>query len=237
MKRLLAAAFVFVAVSAFGAEATHQYIVSMKPERGHAAREAKAVELAGRDFEDLRYLDAFIANLTTAEAEQLRKDPAVRYVEDGERKYHAFDDGTTSKTVTAESHPINAQVTGYGITMVHAPDVWNVTRGEGINVAIVDTGIDYTHPELKDIYQGGYNVYTKTNDPRDDEGHGTHVSGIVAAANNNFGVVGVAPGVRLWGVKVLDSTGVGPLATVAAGLNWVLSKKSEIGGNWIMNMF
>jgi serine protease len=237
MKRLLSAIFVFVAASAFGAEGTHRYIVSMKPERGHAAREAKGVEFAGRDFEDLRYLDAFVANLTPAEVEQLRKDPSVRYVEDGELKYHAFDyEGTTSKTVATESHPINAQVTPYGITMVHAPDVWNVTRGEGINVAIVDTGIDYTHPELKDIYQGGYNVYTKTNDPKDDDGHGTHVSGIVAAANNNIGTVGVAPGVKLWGVKVLDSTGSGPFSAIASGLNWVLSKKAEVGGNWIVNM-
>jgi serine protease len=237
MKRLLSAIFVLLAASAFGAEGTHRYIVSMKPERGHAAREAKGVEFAGRDFQDLRYLDSFVANLTTAEVEQLRKDPSVRYVEDAELKYHAYDDdGTTSKNVTTESHPTNAQVTPYGITMVHAPDVWNVTRGEGINVAIVDTGIDYTHPELKDIYQGGYNAFTKTNDAKDDEGHGTHVSGIVAAANNNIGVVGVAPGVKLWGVKVLDSTGSGPLATIAVGLNWVISKKSEVGGNWIVNM-
>src|SRR5437016_8483587 len=237
MKRLFSAIFVFVAASAFGAEGTHRYIVSMKPERGQSAREAKGVELAGRDFEDLRYLDAFVANLTSAEVEQLRKDPSVRYVEDAELKYHAFDDeGTTSKNVATESHPVNAQVTPYGITMVHAPDMWNVTRGEGINVAIVDTGIDYTHPELKGIFQGGYNVYTRTNDPKDDEGHGTHVSGIVAAANNNIGVVGVAPGVKLWGVKVLDSTGSGPYSALASGLNWVLSKKAEMGGNWIVNM-
>jgi subtilisin family serine protease len=237
MKRVLGVVVVLmVAVAAFGAEQTHRYVVAMKPERA-TAREAKGVEFSGRDFQDLRFLDAFIANLTDAEVAQLRKDPSVRYVESAEIKYHAIDDdGTTANKVTPLSHPIDAQVTPYGITMVHAPDVWPVTRGDGINVAIVDTGVDYTHPELSGIYQGGFNAITSTNDPKDDEGHGTHVSGTVAAADNKIGVVGVAPNVKLWAVKVLDSTGSGSNGKIAAGLNWVLGKKQELGGNWIINM-
>jgi subtilisin family serine protease len=138
------------------------------------------------------------------------------------------------------SHPANAQVTPYGITMVRAPNLWQIAKGDGINVAIVDTGIDYTHPELKDHYQGGFNAVTGTNDPRDDDGHGTHVAGTIAAADNGIGVVGVAPNVKIWSAKVLHPTASGQAtgsnAQIAAGLNWVLSKKTEIGGNWIVNM-
>lgn len=241
MKRVLTAVlFLIVAGSAFAAEQTHRYIVSMKPERAGAGRDAKGVEFSGRDFQDLHYLDAFVANLTDAEVLALRKDPTVRYVESADIKYYAS--GTKAASLpTTEGHPPDAQVTPYGITMVHAPDVWSVTRGDGINVAVVDTGIDYHHPELAAIYQGGFNAATKSNDPMDDDGHGTHVSGTIAAADNNFGVVGVAPNVKLWGVKVLNpdptsGQSSGSNADIAAGLNWVLGKKTELGGNWIINM-
>ena len=237
MKRAISIVVVLMCtVAAFGSGQTHRYVVAMKAQHA-AAREVMGVETTGRDFEDLRYLDAFVANLTDGEVAQLRKNPAVRYVESADIEYHMMeDDGTTAKSVTPESHPIDAQVTPYGITMVHAPDVWSVTRGDGINVAVVDTGVDYTHPELKDIYQGGYNAILKTNDPKDDEGHGTHVSGTIGAADNSIGVVGVAPHVKLWAVKVLNSQGSGKDGDIAAGLNWVLSKKAEVGGNWIVNM-
>jgi subtilisin family serine protease len=86
--------------------------------------------------------------------------------------------------------------------MVRAPLVWPVAKGDGINVAVVDTGIDYTHPELKDRYQGGFNAITGTNDPTDDEGHGTHVAGTIAASDNGIGVVGVAPNAKIWSAKV-----------------------------------
>jgi subtilisin family serine protease len=131
------------------------------------------------------------------------------------------------------------QTVPYGIDLVHARDVWPVTRGKGtVNVVAIDTGIDYTHPDLKAAYAGGYNVFTKTNDPKDDHifGHGTHVAGIIAAADNDFGVVGVAPEVRLWSVKVLDANGQGTDETVMAGLDWVISKKHEVGGKWIVNL-
>src|SRR5450759_552380 len=99
----------------------------------------------------------------------------------------------------SEARSSHFQTVPYGIDLVHARDVWPVTRGKGtVNVVVIDTGIDYTHPDLKEAYAGGYNVFTKTNDPKDDHGHGTHVAGIIAAADNDFGVVGVAPEVRLW---------------------------------------
>ena len=236
MKRVLSVVGVLMFASvAFAAEQTHRYVVAMRPHMG--ARQVTEVDLGGRNVETLSNLDAFVTDLTDAEVAKLEKDASVRYVESAEIKYHAIDDdGTTAHSVATESHPVDAQVTPYGITMVHAPDVWPVTRGEGVNVAVVDTGVDYTHPELKDIYKGGFNAITSTNDPKDDEGHGTHVSGTIAAADNSIGVVGVAPKVNLWAVKVLDSSGSGTNGRIAAGLNWVLTKKQEVGGNWIVNM-
>jgi len=94
-----------------------------------------------------------------------------------------------------------------------------------VDIAIIDTGIDPKHPDL--------NVFrhvrcTGTGANRDQNGHGTHVAGIAAALDNEDGVVGVAPGARLWGVKVLDAKGYGTLGCVIAGVDYVTSHADEI---------
>src|SRR6185295_11718477 len=128
-----------------------------------------------------------------------------------------------STRVRADSLPDGTdvpQVTPWGLTMVHAPDVWVATRGENVNVAVLDTGIDATHPDLKDAYAGGYNTFDASKPPVDGHRHGTHVSGTIAAADNAFGVVGVAPHVKLWAVKVLADDGVGTNENIVAGFDW-----------------
>ena len=240
MKRAAFAVLFLTLSSAAFAQQTQRYIVGMKADATGTVRAAKRAVFADRITEEFQYLDSFVANLTDAEVQTLRTDPSVRYVESADIMFFALDAPAGAKHVSPMSHPANAQVTPYGITMVRAPNLWPIAKGDGINVAIVDTGIDYTHPELKDHYQGGFNAVTGTNDPRDDDGHGTHVAGTIGAADNGFGVVGVAPNVKLWSAKVLhpDSTGksTGSNAQIAAGLNWVLSKKNALGGNWIVNM-
>lgn len=236
MKRaLFLVAVMLSSAAAFGAEQTHRYMVALRAQHlVGGARVINGVDLPSRSVEELRNLDAYIADLTDAEVAQLRQDPSVKYVE----KQIRFDAlGTTAThNPTAELHPLDAQVTPYGISMVHAPDVWSVEKGEGINVVVIDTGVDYTHPDLKDTYKGGFNAITKSNDPKDDNEHGTHVSGTIAAANNNVGVVGVAPKANLWAVKVLNAAGSGSNTNIASGINWVITKKAEVGGNWIINM-
>ncbi|MEA2327194.1 MAG: serine protease [Thermoanaerobaculia bacterium] len=240
MKRAAFAAVLFlISLSAF-AEPTQRYIVGMKADAAHAVTAAKTAQFAGRDLAELPYLDSFVVSLTDSEVAVMRKDSSVQFVERADIKFFASDQPAPARHVIAESHPANAQVTPYGITLVHAPTLWPFAKGDGINVVIVDTGIDYTHPELKDHYQGGFNAVTGTNDPRDDDGHGTHVAGTIGAADNGIGVVGVAPNVKIWSAKVLAPDGngkaTGSNSTIASGLNWVLSKKTELGGNWIVNM-
>src|SRR3954451_5720313 len=238
MKRTAFAILLLAISSAAVAQQSQRYIVGMKPDASGTMRAAKRAAFAERITEEFQYLDSFVANLTDAEVRTLRNDPSVRYVESADIKFFALD--VPSRHIAPTSHPADAQVTPYGITMVHAPNLWPIAKGDGINVAIVDTGIDYTHPELKDHYQGGFNAVIGTNDPRDDDGHGTHVAGTIGAADNGFGVVGVAPNVKLWSAKVLhpDSSGkaTGSNAQIASGLNWVLAKKNALGGNWIVNM-
>ncbi len=101
-----------------------------------------------------------------------------------------------------------------------------------VDVAIIDTGIDIDHPDLR--VTGGRRFYTRrwwsVEDNRYDDGngHGTHCAGIAAAIDNDLGVVGVAPGARLWAVRVLDANGEGYLSDVIAGIDWVTEHADTI---------
>ena len=111
----------------------------------------------------------------------------------------------------------------WGVNRVHAPAAWDVTEGAGVKVAIIDTGIDLNHSDLSGKVDGGYSAITKTERPedyQDDNGHGTHVSGTIAALRDGKGVVGVAPKARLYAVKVLDADGSGNLSDVIDGIVW-----------------
>ncbi len=106
-----------------------------------------------------------------------------------------------------------------------------------IDVATLDTGVDPTHPDLN--VAGGYNCTSSVAPDAwtDDNGHGTHVAGIIAAKDNGIGVVGVAPGARIWAVKVFDSNGNGSVSQVICGMNWVAQHAGSIkvvnfSGTW-----
>jgi len=176
-------------------------------------------------------INGFDAELTD---DQLKRLIASGEVEDIETviERHAMAD-----TITA-----GQQTTPYGVSAVHAPDVWPVTKGAAINgtgpihVAVIDTGIDYHSPELQAAYKGGHNFITGSDDPLDDFGHGTHVSGIIAAADDRQGVVGVAPAVDIFSLKILDQCGSGNTSNVIHAIDWIIAKKQAIGGNWIANL-
>lgn len=119
----------------------------------------------------------------------------------------------------------------WGINRVHAPAAWDTTEGAGVKVAIIDTGIDLSHPDLAGKVDGGYSAITKTEKPedyQDDNGHGTHVSGTIAALRDGKGVVGVAPKARLYAVKVLDADGSGNLSDVIDGIVWAAKNGMQV---------
>ena len=119
----------------------------------------------------------------------------------------------------------------WGINRVHAPAAWPLTEGKGVKVAVIDTGIDAGHPELSGKVDGGYSAITKTENPadyQDDNGHGSHVAGTIAAKKDGKGVVGVAPKARLYAVKVLDADGSGNLSDVIDGIVWAAKNKMDV---------
>jgi subtilisin family serine protease len=95
-------------------------------------------------------------------------------------------------------------------------------------VAVVDTGINTTHPDLNDNLAGCLNFIVSWRSCEDDNGHGTHVSGIIAAENNNLGVVGVAPKARIYALKVLDRRGRGYLSDIIESLDWAIANQMQV---------
>ena len=100
----------------------------------------------------------------------------------------------------------------WGPVAIHAPEAWTVARGKGVTIAIVDSGIQRDHPDLRDKIVPGYDFADNDNDPTDpDNGHGTHVAGIAAASTDNgIGIAGVAPDAKIMPIRVafgnLDAT-------------------------------
>ena len=119
-----------------------------------------------------------------------------------------------------------------GVELIQAPDVWTKSKGKGITVAILDTGCDVTHPDLKNRIIGGRNfTHDDQANPEmfiDYNGHGTHVAGTIAAEKNDVGVAGVAPEADLLILKVLDKQGSGQYDWIINGINYAVEQGVDI---------
>jgi len=107
-----------------------------------------------------------------------------------------------------------------------AVDVTKPVNGEFVKVAVLDTGIDLNHPDLS--VMGNVNFVNPRKSGDDDNGHGTHVAGIIAALDNQKGVIGVAPEAYLYAVKVLDASGSGWLSDLVDGLQWCINNHMQL---------
>jgi thermitase len=150
----------------------------------------------------------------------LQTNPLVEYAEQ-DLKF------TNTYTV---SDPHSKEQSGLAVANVHK--AWDITFGDPrIIIAVVDTGVDMNHPDLKNKLVPGYNVLTDgTTPPKDDNGHGTHASGIAAAeTNNKVGIAGTCPNCKIMPVKVLDMTGGNSsLVDIAIGIVWAVDHGARV---------
>jgi serine protease len=209
---LAAALATALAVAAAPASANQRLIVGLRA-GAHADRLASATD--ARPIPRLNAVSIAPVGSATLVARRLRRSKLVRYVElDG--------------TVHALDTPDPGRASQWGLDAVGAPLAWSVTRGAGITVAVVDTGIAAA-PDLDGRILPGWNVVAQTTDATDDNGHGTHVSGTIAEnAGNGLAEAGLAPEVSLLPVKVLDASGSGSDSDVAAGMVWAVDHGARV---------
>jgi subtilisin len=169
---------------------------------------ATTVKKAGGNVDHrYRLINAQAATIPAGQLKALRNDPSVRSVE-------------LDPAIQAFADPDPELDASWGVEHIGAGDVHDAgNKGQGVKVGIIDTGIDYTHPELAAAYAGGYDFFNNDADPMDDNGHGTHVAGILAAQHNDQGVVGVAPGASIYAYKVLGADGSGDYSGLIAALD------------------
>jgi subtilisin family serine protease len=129
-----------------------------------------------------------------------------------------------SATVPGVVYGNDLQTEQWGITVAHLESLWGkvpVEKRSPVKIAIVDSGVDMNHADLKDSLIEGANFVNSSSAPNDDSGHGTHVAGIAAAiTNNNLGIAGVAGGAKIMPIKVTNSEGVGDTRSIGQGIIW-----------------
>ncbi|HUG47859.1 MAG TPA: S8 family serine peptidase [Candidatus Limnocylindria bacterium] len=173
----------------------------------------------------------FAANLSAAQLRQVRNDPAVAFVMPDAQV--SLDDGLVGdggvagiRITTSDSPRMPAGIVRVGATKNPIAGIAGDGGRVDADIAILDTGVDPNHPDLN--VAGGYNCTGSNRGAWGDQhGHGTHVAGTAAALDNGIGVVGVAPGARIWSVKVLNERGTGYLSWLVCGIDWVTAQKDK----------
>lgn len=115
------------------------------------------------------------------------------------------------------------------MNLIGAPTAWETGRGAGVTIAIVDSGLDLDHEDLAGKLEPGYNAVSPGQSPQDDNGHGTHVAGVAAAAvNNGAGIISVAPDARLMPVKAFEADGTGSESDIEEAIRWAVDHGARV---------
>lgn len=137
-------------------------------------------------------------------------------------------DGRVKVEAIAPPQTVSERAVPWGVREVKAPMVWNRTMGSRIRIGVIDTGADYSHPDLRSALARGINLIRGNAMPFDDNGHGTHIAGTIAAAGSQTGLVGVAPMAVLYPVKAFDHKGTAFVSDIIYGIDWCVQNRMHI---------
>ncbi|KKR47848.1 MAG: hypothetical protein UT97_C0003G0063 [Parcubacteria group bacterium GW2011_GWC2_40_31] len=177
-------------------------------------------EVGGSKIDHLN--NASVLNANQSGINKLKTRSDVKYIEEDVQIF------TLGRGASNFSNFQPKQNASWGFWKIQAQDAWNKAtgKGEGIKVAVIDTGISIIHPDL--VVAGGVNVIVPGRGYNDDNGHGSHVAGIIAAQDNLIGVIGVSPKVSLYAVKALDKNGAGYISSIIRGIEWAIASNMSV---------
>lgn len=215
----LSACAIIIILSGMALAADRDVIIVYNKSIGDSEKELATQSHGGEVKKDFHLINAVSARIPEEKIEEMKKDTRVAYIVN-DTIFRMTDEYSSS----------------WGVQYIGSQQVHNQNIiGTGVKIAVLDTGIDYNHPDLAGNYKGGYNFVFNNTDPWDDNClsyfktcHGTHVSGTIAAQHNGIGVVGVAPGASIYAVKVLDASGFGAASFVVSGIEWAVNNNMNI---------
>jgi serine protease len=199
--------------------------------RSHSQKQNMLKRPAFAVSRDFNIIPAVAAHLDANQVKQLRANPDIEYIEPDYKIYALGGPDANGYSALDIGVLSSSQTIPYGITMVNAPVVWPRTKGAGVRVAVMDTGISMYHPDRGNVAASvsfALDTGGATIPVEDFHGHGTHTSGTIAAADNDIGVVGVAPQADLLIAKVMDNTGSGQDSWLISGIEWAVNNNAKV---------
>jgi thermitase len=181
----------------------------------HSEEGAQVVSKSKLGFEVVKFNNSSVQKMM----QKYKQDPNVEYVEPN---YYFHATWTPNDPAFSSSQ--------WGPQKIQAPQAWDVTKSSSsVKIAIVDTGVEASHPDLNGKVINGWDFVYDDSVPNDANGHGTHCAGIAAATTNNgIGIAGMAPNARILAVRVLDANGSGTLDDVANGIIYAADNGAQV---------
>ncbi|MBP1994966.1 S8 family peptidase [Paenibacillus eucommiae] len=176
---------------------------------------------------DLNIIHAFSCSLKS-DALLRQGSLPVYFEEDIKIKVHGLPEKKKHRASIKNDTPGRSQIIPWGVDQIMAPQTWNKSVGSRVSIGVIDTGIDYNHPDLSQAISRGINLINRNLLPFDDNGHGTHIAGTIAAASSNGGIVGVAPRAIIHPVKAFDHNGSAYVSDIIAGIDWCVHNDLDI---------
>ena len=254
---LMFAVVLLSAGSAWSQQQPKRFLIGFKPRVAAAQRDETLSRLGAQPVESFDDLDLVVADvpesagarvqmmsddeLAGLQIVHIEEDVVTNWLLGAEPSFQASPMPSWAQvrasipTFQKAAAPLNALPVGveasevpWGVRRVNAAAAWAVTEGQGVRVAVIDTGIDASHPDLAGRVAGGYNAVDAGRPWFDDNVHGTHVSGTIAGNRDGRGVVGVAPKATLFAVKVLNNVGSGSISSIIKGLVWCAKNDIQV---------